>query len=127
MARVKRTAVRGWLVPGKHTELIDKWTAEAPGEKNHIIIEALTLYYELPPNQRRDPLKQMASDLSALRRLIEMMPSALTNELLTKLGQVNPRTTLAASRDNQIEDGGEELVTAEELQRRRANRRQNMW
>lgn len=121
MGRTPRYQVGAQLTYGKHDDLIERMKSESKGSRQRIIIAALEAYYRLPPSQRRDPIKQLAADMTAIRRAIESQPTL--EQIQAMLDQITIiEGVQAAPLPQQVP-----VATDEELAKRRANRLKNPY
>jgi hypothetical protein len=121
MARSPRYQVPAQLSYTKHAELIRLLESEPKGSVQRIVIAALEAYYKLPPSQRRDPIKQLAADMTAIRRLIESQPTL--EQIQVMLDQITVVEGVQAAPLPQKVP----VATDEELAKRRANRLKNPY
>lgn len=114
MGRKPRYQIGAQLSYEKHSELIDRLDKEAPGAVQRIIIKGLELYYSLPPSERRDPVKQLAVDMHAVRRAVEGLPAQL-EQMLANIAIIEESPAMPPVQ-------AVPMASEEDLARRRANR-----
>lgn len=116
-SKSRRIPVNAWLYRGQDDALIECWENEK--EKSTVIVRALERYYAVPESQRRDPSERLLAEIVALRMAVENLPQTIIKQLASVWGRMSFR------RDG--DEPEEELVSEDQLAKRRENRKKNKW
>lgn len=118
-----RKPLNSWLYDERDATLIDK-IKDYDGDRSALVVKALEAYFEIPAEQRRDSVERLIEEIAALRSAINGLPSRIVNQVTTSLAGLVIRNR---GNDNPGELDTQPVITNEELERRRENRRQNLW
>lgn len=122
-----RVALNGWLYPGKHDKLINKWNALGDDvNKSELLVRGLRLVLNAPIDIELDPVtSRLLDELSEMRRIIEGLKDQ-QEQTAEEMKLLRQSARFAPQSDGDWA-GQAKLATAEDMERRRANRKSNNW